>query len=212
MRYLSLFPKGFRLLSAFLFSIKIAVFGWPVCVLIFCFVVPLKNFWNRMRNSYFDCSLLIALEVSFYDSKRNIGILQVSTTRRGILVFYRFLRLEEEYWYSSGFYDSKRNIGILQVSTTRGGILVFFRFLRLEEEYWYSTGFYDSRRNIGILQVSTTRRGMLVFYRFLRLEEEYWYSTGFLTKVMLWTFAFCFPTLTSVLERWLVFEQLTLKV
>ena len=56
-----------------------------------------------------------------------------------------FLRLEEEYWYSTGFYDSKRSIDIIQVFTTWRGVLIFYRFLRLEEEYWYSTGFYDSK-------------------------------------------------------------------
>ena len=39
----------------------------------------------------------------FYDSKRSIEILQVFTTRRGVLIFYRF------------FYDSKRSIEILKV-------------------------------------------------------------------------------------------------
>ena len=47
-----------------------------------------------------------------------IGLLLVFfTTRRGVLVFSRFLRLEEEYWFSLGF-------------------------LRLEEEYWFSLGFF----------------------------------------------------------------------
>ena len=32
-----------------------------------------------------------------------ISLLLVFTTRRGVLVFLRFLRLEEEYWFSSGF-------------------------------------------------------------------------------------------------------------
>ena len=57
-----------------------------------------------------------------------IGLLLVFfTTRRGVLVFSRFLRLEEEYWFSLGFYDLKRSIGFLSVFTTRRGLIGFLK-------------------------------------------------------------------------------------
>ena len=40
----------------------------------------------------------------FHDSKMRIGILRIFTTRIGVLRFYRFSRLEEEYWYSTGLF------------------------------------------------------------------------------------------------------------
>ena len=66
----------------------------------------------------------------FFNSKKSIEILQVFTTRRGVLRFYRFLQLEEEYWDSTGL------LRLEEKYCDSTGLL------RLEEEYWDSTGFF----------------------------------------------------------------------
>ena len=93
-----------------------------------CFFVASTHF-NKIR------SLL------FYYSKSSIDILQVFTTRRGVLRFYRFYDSKRSIEILQVFYDSKRGIEILQVFKTRRGVLRFYRFLRLEEEYWNSRSF-----------------------------------------------------------------------
>ena len=41
--------------------------------------------------------------MGFYDSKRRIEILQVFTTRRGVLIFYRFFLAERKFVHDLNF-------------------------------------------------------------------------------------------------------------